>query len=535
MNSRGEDIRGDTTDGGKSTPVRDESAAAAHPVDILTRDSLNVLSLAIGPIWVFDLDQHRVWWANAAAVRFWGADSEAELLARAYERDSGTTRRRLRQIFESTPPGRAVQDNWTLYPDGRPTSVAISLTPIRIRPEGAPALLIQLVSQFDDQDTGIDRRMVEASRYTALMISIFDMDGALLSMNPAAQDTFDRSEPLIARFVDQEEGRQMLDACREGRESKGEYHAMTCAGQCWHRIDMKIGYDPVSGGRCIIAVEEDISALKDALTRLETLNRTLEEKVEERTLELDFARRRAEEANNAKSEFLASMSHDLRTPLNAILGFSEILASPETQGMARDRYQEYGQDIHKAAAALLLLVDDLLDLSRIEAGRTTMDMEEADVAMIMRDCVTMIGPTVAGKGLTLAVDLPVGLKARTDVRAVAQIGANLLSNAAKFTPVDGRIDVTARRDDADNCIVVTIADSGIGIPKEDLRRVFEPYRRGRTDIARTIQGTGLGLAICRRLADLLNARLDIESEPGTGTTVTLRLPIEGTESSFEGD
>ena len=535
MNSRGEDNRGNTTDGGRAPPVADESAVSAPSIEFPSRESLNALSLAVGPIWAFDLDQHRVWWANAAAVRFWDADSEADLLARAYEGDSGTTRRRLRQIFESTPPGQAVQDNWTLYPDGRPTSVAITLTPIRIRPEGAAALLIQLVSQFDDKDTGVDRRMVEASRYTAVMISIFDMDGELLSMNPAAQDTFDRSASLLVRFVDQDEGRQMLDACRDGRESKGEYHAMTCAGKRWHRIDLKIGYDPVSGGRCIIAVEEDISALKDALLRLETLNRTLEEKVEERTLELDFARRRAEEANNAKSEFLASMSHDLRTPLNAILGFSEILASPETQDMARDRYQEYGQDIHKAAAALLLLVDDLLDLSRIEAGRTTMDMEEADISVILRDCVTMIGPTVAGKGIAMAVDLPVGLKARTDVRAVAQIAANLLSNAAKFTPVDGHIKVTAHRDDADRSIVVTIADSGIGIPKEDLRRVFEPYRRGRTDIARNIQGTGLGLAICRRLADLLNARLDIESEPGTGTTVTLSLPIEGTEPTFEGN
>ena len=535
MKGRGEDIRRSTTGGGTDVPVTDDSAAPFPTVDFPSRESLNTLSLAIGPIWVFDLDQHRVWWANAAAVRFWDAESEAELLARAYEGDSGTTRRRLRQIFESTPPGQTVQDSWTLYPDGRPTSVAISLMPIRIRPEGAPALLIQLVSQFDDKDTGVDRRMVEASRYTAVMISIFDMDGSLLSMNPAAQDTFDRSESLTARFADPEEARQMIDACREGRESKGEYQAVTSEGKRWHRIDMKIGFDPVSGGRCIIAVEEDISVLKDALLRLETLNRTLEEKVEERTLELDFARRRAEEANNAKSEFLASMSHDLRTPLNAILGFSEILSSRETQDMARDRYQEYGQDIHKAAVALLLLVDDLLDLSRIEAGRTTMDMEDADVAVILRDCVTMIGPTVAGKGIELAVDLPVGLKARTDVRAVAQIAANLLSNAAKFTPVDGRIEVSARRDDADHSIVVTVADSGIGIPKEDLRRVFEPYRRGRTDVARSIQGTGLGLAICRRLADLLNARLDIESKPGIGTTVTLRLPIEGVDSPFEGD
>jgi signal transduction histidine kinase len=507
--------------------------ADADPPVLRSPDDLAALSLSTHPFWVFDIDAHRIWWANDAAVRFWRAVDLPSLLARDFSSDSATVRRRLRQTLAGAAPGRPTLESWTLYPLGEPISARLAFTPARLADEGHDAVLIEAREIGVDDADHDGRRLLEATRYTAWMISYFTLDGALLAMNPAAADAIGHpkgehppTEAFAARFEDPDIAAALLAACAAGEEPSGEYRVRTNAGARWHRVDLRLGRDPVTGEPTVIAVEEDVTTLKDAIADLEELNRTLEDKVILRTVEMDAARTRAERANSAKSDFLASMSHDLRTPLNAILGFSEILASANTEDLARARFQDYGRTIHVAARTLLALVDDLLDLSRIEAGRVPIQMEEVSAKTVLEDALDLIGPVLTRAGVTLVHQAAPGpVLVHTDRRALSQILSNILSNAAKFTPAGGRVtaDVAELPDGGAR---ITIADTGPGIPADDLDRIFDPYVRGRLDDGANgeIPGTGLGLSICKRLADLLSVDLRIEASPGEGTVVTIVIP-----------
>lgn len=512
-------------------PGRQSARAEFSPHVLYSPDDLQALSLSTHPFWVFDIDDHRIWWANEGAVRLWRAMDLPSLLARDFSEDSPTVRRRLRQTVANAAPGRPALDTWTLYPLGEPVSARLALTPLRLAAEGHDAVLIEAREiGLEDRDFE-ERRLLEATRYTALMISYFTLDGALLAMNPAAMDAIGYpkhgtppNNGFAKRFEDPNVAKTLLDACAQGEEPSGEYRVHTNDGSRWHRIDLRLGRDPVTGERTVIAVEEDVTSLKNAILELEELNRTLEEKVILRTVELDAARARAEQANSAKSDFLASMSHDLRTPLNAILGFSEILSSPDTQDMARLRFQDYGATVHTAARTLLALVDDLLDLSRIEAGRVTIEFEEISAKAALADVLDLIGPALTRSGVTLIHRAEVeDILVWTDRRALSQILSNVLSNAAKFTPEGGRVTASAEALSNGGAQIV-VTDTGPGIPAEDLDHIFDPYVRGRLEDGGEIPGTGLGLSICKRLADLLSVDFTIDAAPGEGTTVTITIP-----------
>jgi two-component system cell cycle sensor histidine kinase PleC len=240
---------------------------------------------------------------------------------------------------------------------------------------------------------------------------------------------------------------------------------------------------------------------------------------------------RAEEANQAKSKFLANMSHELRTPLNAIIGFSEIMESSMFGPLGSDKYGEYCRDIHQSGQYLLEVINDILDMSKIEAGRIRLDAEQIELEPFLNDAMRVVSGRANDKRLKLTARLGRGIRLTADHRLLKQIALNLLSNAVKFTPEGGRVTIRARA--TSGWVSISIADTGIGIPEEALARLGRPFEQVESQLTKSHQGSGLGLAIAKSLTELHHGAMRIRSTPGIGTMVLLRLPISRTAAHRE--
>jgi signal transduction histidine kinase len=258
----------------------------------------------------------------------------------------------------------------------------------------------------------------------------------------------------------------------------------------------------------------------------------LERRVEERTAELRAtneqlraAKEKAELADRTKAEFLANMSHELRTPLNAVIGFAEVM-STALMGPLDARYRDYATEIQSAGQHLLEIINDILDLSKIEAGRLELREETVAVDEIVAACRRVVGARAEAAGVSLSFDVRAGLPpVRADEVRLKQIVLNLLTNAVKFTPSGGRVSLAVAADAAGG-IAITVRDTGIGMQPEDIPVALEPFRQIDSRLSRRYDGTGLGLPLVKRLCELHGARLDIASAPGQGTTVSIALPAD---------
>ncbi|MEQ8667211.1 MAG: ATP-binding protein [Rhodospirillales bacterium] len=261
------------------------------------------------------------------------------------------------------------------------------------------------------------------------------------------------------------------------------------------------------------SAEEELRAGRDML----------EQAVRERTADLEAAMRDAERANQSKSEFLATMSHEFRTPLNAIIGFSELLRNEILGPIEHPQYKEYVKDIHISGERMLSLVNDVLDIATIEAGKRSFDLAEVDIAETAAECIRELGVAATWKNVQVSYDAPGALGTMlTDRRSLQQILINILSNAVKFTESGGEISLVVTR--TDDGAIFTVTDTGIGIPPDMIESLTEPFTQAVSNPHLAREGTGLGLSIVKSLLDGLGGSLAIDSTVGKGTRVTVTVP-----------
>jgi signal transduction histidine kinase len=236
------------------------------------------------------------------------------------------------------------------------------------------------------------------------------------------------------------------------------------------------------------------------------------------------ARVQAELASRVKSEFIATMSHELRTPLNAVIGFSKILGEHHRRRLADAEVVEYGSLIHEAAAHLLSIINDILEISKIQSGKFTLDLREVALEEVLQACVASFRLLAQEARVTIESRIPPNLPAvRGDAVKLRQIFTNLISNAVKFTPCGGTITLSAAVT-ADDVVEVTVEDTGIGMTADELVIALTPFGQVDSGASRWREGTGLGLPIVKGLVELHGGRLELESEKGRGTRAIVTLP-----------
>jgi PAS domain S-box-containing protein len=394
--------------------------------------------------------------------------------------------------------------------DGTLVDIRISTAP-RLDTAGKPCGAVAICADITQQ--------VEATRFFEVMLGttlegvmILDGRGRIIEVNDSMCHMvgYGRDELLTMSLGDLEatQSRDTMNAVGRKVRRQGSDRFETAFRRrdgALIDLDVTVTFAEIAGGRFFTSLR-DITERKRA------------------DRELRRAKEQAEQASRAKSEFLANMSHELRTPLNAINGFSEILAREMYGAHTDPRYREYAEDINRSGKHLLAVINDILDLSKIEAGRYELDERPVDMQRTIDEAIRLMKPRLDEGALHLtrriARDLP-ALKA--DERSVRQILLNLLSNATKFTPRGGRIQVRSRINRGGE-FELTVADSGIGMRPSDVPLALEPFRQLDSVMSRKFPGTGLGLPLVQSLAELHGGRLEIDSQPEHGTTVTVAFP-----------
>jgi len=363
------------------------------------------------------------------------------------------------------------------------------------------------------------------------IILVLDADGTVVEANREAERAFGggpvgRSwralidEPPDGSFAYQ------LTVAKAGREIRNFEHAGHDPAGAERVILWNMNRLPESGGdgAAVICVGQDITRRKRMERALRQAHDELEMRVEERTVDMLRAKEQAELANRAKSEFLANMSHELRTPLNAIIGFASMMAGELVGPLGNPKYQEYARVIVKSSEHLLAVINDILDVAKIEAGKFEIHAQPMDMRDAVESSVVLIRERAFDGGIDLQADVAEDTPpVMADGVRVKQILLNLLSNAVKFTPEGGRVRLSVRPD-GQGRVLAEVSDTGIGMSAEGIELAMQPFGQVDSYLARRAGGTGLGLPLVRSFVDLHGGILEIESAEGQGTTVRVRLP-----------
>jgi two-component system, cell cycle sensor histidine kinase PleC len=386
-----------------------------------------------------------------------------------------------------------------------------------------------------------DQRLADAIESTSEAFVLWDKNDRLVMCNAHYQQAYGLPDHVLVPGAERitvlnAASRPVIER-RLADPDPGHFQSQTTEVQLadgrWLQINERRTHD---GG--LVSVGTDITLMKRHQERLRESERRLmatigdlsasRVKLERQKSELSIAnanyqaeKERAEAANRAKSEFLANMSHELRTPLNAILGFSEILQNQMFGPLGSEKYYEYSCDIHDSGKHLLNVISDILDMSKIEAGHLKLESEPTDLSVLIEESLRFVSVAAEQKNIRVEQKIMGDLELMADRRAMKQVLLNLLSNAVKFTNPDGKIIVRAKR--LSDCICLTIADTGIGIPTTAMQKIGQPFEQVQSQYAKSQGGSGLGLAISRSLTQLHGGEMKIHSREGQGTIIVVRI------------
>ncbi len=400
--------------------------------------------------------------------------------------------------------------------------------------------------QADKINKDAELRLMDAVENISEAFVLWDADNRLVLCNSKYQQFHSLPASVCMPGTPYEE---LVRAAKEPavqvrigiKGESGNSFEVELADRRWLQINERRTKD---GG--FVSVGTDITALKLQQERLRMSERelmiTVRDLQKERLLADQQAQRlaeladkyarektRAEAANRSKSEFLANMSHELRTPLNAIIGFSEVMLAQMFGPMGSEKYAEYSRDIHKSGQFLLDVINDILDMSKIEAGRLQLECDMLQVDVVLDEVMRLVGPRAFEGRVAIERQVPPGQTLWADRRAFKQVLINLLSNAVKFTPEGGNITVSARK--KDGFMAIAIRDTGIGIPARDIEKLGRPFEQVENQFTKSRGGSGLGLAISKSFVELHGGTLSIKSTVGQGTEVTVTFPLKPAEAN----
>ncbi len=427
-----------------------------------------------------------------------------------------------RPYMEAVLDGREVNFEAILeLPDGRMPSCQAVFVPHRSE-DGWVMGFFFLIQDITERRRAEEDLRRSEEKYRALLaraadaIVLTDPDGRILEANRKAEELFGLpasrlKEMSATQLMVEADHPRVLDAFRqlwEMGECQVDALAILTAGGQTVPVDVSASAVVIGGRRFFQAIFKDISAHKRAEEQLRS------------------AKEAAELADRAKSEFLANMSHELRTPLNAIIGFSDIMRNELMGPLGASSYREYVHDIHESGRHLLEVINEILDMSKVESGRLELHPEPVELPDVVRASLRLISERAVTAKVSLEVDIAEGLpRILVDARRFKQILLNLLSNAVKFTPSGGRVTVGACLVEG-GCFEMTVADTGIGMTAKDMDKAMAPFGQVDSALSRKYDGTGLGLPLTKSFVELHDGHLILESRPGQGTVVRVRLPPE---------
>lgn len=453
---------------------------------------------------------------DPAAVR----PSGSYLMERIHPEDRETVNRELAAAVSTGRPFQYRTRTWNMNSDER---IYDTHGEVERGADGSIMALLGVVREVT-REVAAERKLKESEAAYRLimeeatdMISRHDRDGVTTFVSPAVRQILGYApEEIINRPVSDFAHPDDLSGAAS---SILDTHASDTAIMFEHRRRHRDGHFVWLESRVRYVLNSETGEPEHAIsvTRDISKRKAFED-------ELLAAREKAESANYTKSRFLANMSHELRTPLNAIIGFSDIMVREMFGPIGNQRYAEYAKLVHESGSLLLDLINDLLDMSKIEAGKYELHLEDFQVREPIDAALQMLSSRAAEKSLVVSsVVAPERLTLRADRRVVKQVLLNLLSNAVKFSNTGGRIEVRAEQSDA--AMTLSVEDNGIGIPPEFLTKIAQPFEQASNDPARTHGGSGLGLALVKSLVALHGGEFGVESTLGRGTRVTVKLPL----------